>query len=49
MDCNRTLQEETKLLSPRDPEAIEKLCELEPGLLDLLFKDCFHCVIENDK
>lgn len=26
MDCNRTRQEETKLLSPRDPEVIEKVC-----------------------
>lgn len=43
MDCNRTLQEERKLLSPRDPEVTEKLCGLESGLLGLLFKDSQLC------
>lgn len=49
MDGNRTRQEETKLLSLRDPEVIEKLCGLEFRLLVLLFEGCFHCVKDKDK
>ena len=49
MDGYRTPPEETKLLSPGDPEVIEKLCGLKLRLLVLLFEGCFHCVKDKDK
>jgi hypothetical protein len=39
MDCNRILQEETRLLNLREPQVIVRQCGPATGLLTLLFQD----------